>query len=1243
MSTTTLDPGAGLPTKAPARPHAVDDPSRRLDWRRLHGATAVLALVGLVVGAVAQTLGTVVAGQMAQDPAMATLLALAACLVGGALLDSAGLVTWAGVVDRAEGRLRGDLLTAALRQPLAALGEQAAGEILDRVDDDTHAVGALVRRQLWAAGRTVAGVVPMWAVAGVTWWPGWFVFPALGAAVWWLARPRLGEIARRKVEEEKAWTDHAAAFEEAVAARDDLRTSLGRPFALRRVAELSAVAHRRFKAVLDVEFRLVRTSGLLLHGMLAAVAVVGVAIAATDGMSVAALVTLFLVTARFVGQVDNLVHHLPDIQEGLGAVTRLRQMLDVEPEPTGGDDVPDGPLDVEFRGLDFAYPAQDGEPSFALRDVNLSVPAGHTVALVGRTGSGKSTLASVLSRAVEPPRGTVLLGGADVRDLDLQRLRAAVGVVTQRTELLAGTLGENITLFADVAPGVVEAAVRDLGLADWVAGLPDGLDTLLGPGGTRLSAGEEQLVAFARLLVRDVQVVVLDEATARMDPLTEARVVAASERLLRGRTGVLVAHRLSTIERAELVAVLDHGRVVQQGPRAELAAQPGRFRSLLEAGASGLLDGEPEDGDPRADDVELDSRDAASAAQGVDAVEAAADAVVAAGSTVAAGAAGPAAGVAGPATGAASPPGPDGHTPGAGVGARRRTGPPPALRQPGDGLGLGRAVLRQLAVTPRWGLLGAVLFLVASLISAQGAAVGFLWGHTVDALRDGGGLTWPLVAMSALLVAAPLSLAWAIYVYPRWWIEVLLRVRMAVLAGQTQQHRLPATPPGEIVARAMDADRFVRYADRWVDFVNGLTIVVVTALLGWSWQAGAVLLAVMVVPAAASALGRPIAGRSAARSSAARARFGRSLVSALDAARTVKLAARTPQVHAHLSGVDAGRVKAAIFEHRVQAVLDGVPTVMIQVGVVAAWYALLHGSWNLATALLVANAVTGFGWFGTVAGAVVTEAPGTRAWLRATSRFADGADLCALPEDVDLVSGAAPAPAPGARDPLDRLELRGLTAVHDDGTIGVADVDLAVRRGELVLLLGRVGSGKSSLLAALAGLVSHTGSVRWNGAEVPDAQTFLRPGRVAYVAQVPRVLSGTFADNVRLDHARDVVGPLEAARMTGDVAEAGGPGALVGHRGVRLSGGQVQRLALARALAADAEVLLADDVSSALDATTEIELWDSLRSRGVTVLGSTSKHAALARADRVVVLVDGSVAAVGPWRALAPAWSHLAG
>lgn len=1161
---------AETPTTTPAPPTS-DDPRRRVDWRRLRGPVAGLALLASMTAAVGQALGTVVAGRLADGPTGALVGLLALCVVGAAVLDTVGRTAWAGVGDRAEGLLRADLLTAALHQPLPLLSEQAVGEILDRVDDDTHEVGTLVRRQVWDALRTLFAVLPMWVVAGITWWPAWILFPLVGVVTVLVVRPLLGDIARRKVVEEMAWTDHAAAMEEGVTGRDDLRTSLGQAHVLRRCAELSARVHDLFAQVLAVETRLARRAGLLLHGLLAGVGVVGVALAAADDLSVARLVTLFLVTTTFVGQIDQVARHLPDLQAGVGALVRLRQMLAAPPEPVGGRPLPEGPLAIELRSLHFAY----AEGGFALRDVDLTVPAGRTVALVGRTGSGKSTLAALLSRAVDPEPGSVLVGGVDVLDLDLQPLRAAVGVVTQRTEILAGTLAENITLFADLPRARVETAVDELGLADWVRGLPDGLDTRLGPGGTTLSAGEEQLVAFARLLVRDVRVVVLDEATARMDPLTERRVVRASERLLAGRTGVLVAHRLSTVARADLVAVLDAGRVVQQGPRSVLATTPGRFLELLEAGG------------PEAEPAAEDQATA--------------------------------------------------------VGGRRRSGPPPVRPEIAAGSSLTRGITRALLVTPAWGLVGAVLFLLAAVVGAYGAVTGLVWGHVVQELQAGHTPVALAGALVVCLLAGPLLLAGAFRRYPRWWVEVMLRVRMAVLAGQTEQHRLPPTPPGEVVARAMDADRYARYADRWVDFVNGLAIVVVTGLLGGSLLAGGVLLAVMVASALASSLGRPIAGRTATASSAARARFGRSLVSALESARTVKLAAATPDVHAHLRRVDGGRVDAAVREHRIQAVLDGVPIVMVQAGVVAAWAIFLQGGWELATALLVANAVTGFDWFGRVAGAVITEAPGTRSWQRATSRLAGGVDLMTLPPGVDLVSGAAPVPAAPEREPLRELALRDLGAVHDDGTRGVVGVDLTLRAGELVLLLGQVGSGKSSLLAALAGLVDHTGTLRWNDTVVTDAETFLRPGQVAHVAQVPRVLSGTFSDNVRLGHDRALERAVDDARLGADVTDAGGPDALVGHRGVRLSGGQVQRLALARALAADTELLLADDVSSALDAATEIELWRSLRERGTTVLGATSKRAALAQADRVVVLVEGEVAAVGPWDGLAADWGHLAG
>jgi ATP-binding cassette, subfamily B, bacterial len=1140
---------------------------RPLTWRRLAGRTTTMVSTVTVIAAVAETLGAVVAGRVAEHPTVGLVGLLGALLVGATVLDTAGRTAFSGVVGRAEGRLRADLLHSALHQPLPVLEEQAVGEVLDRVDDDARQLGVLMRRTGWQLSHAALRSVLAWVVAGLTWWPAWFAFPVVALLAAALVRPLTAVIAERKLAEEAAWSDHSAQLEEAVAGRDDVRSSLGQPHVVRQYALRSREVLRRVAATCAASTRVGLRSGLVLHGMLSALAVAGAAAVSGGALGLAELVTLWLLFTTFAGQLNNISMQMPEVQAGLGALQRIRSLLAAPQEPGGGLPVPAGTgFPVEVRDLTFGYPG-----GFALRSVHLTVPAGTTCALVGRTGAGKSTLAKLLSRAVEPPPGTMFLAGQDVTATDMSDLRRAVGVVTQRTEILAATLEENITLFGDVPSAAVEAAVDALGLSEWVAALPDGLQSRLGSGGTTLSAGEEQLVAFARLLVRDVAVVVLDEATARMDPQTERRVTRAADRLLAGRTGIVIAHRLSTTRRCHAVAVLDRGRVVQHGERARLAAEPGPFRDLLAAAG---------DGEPAAE----------TAARFAPAVR--------------------------------RPPKP---------------APPPVRAH------LARTVVRTMLAHPQWGVLGGIAFLVASLVGAYGAVTGWLWGRLVGALEQGGSPWGETAALATTLLLAPLALALAFRTYPQWWSAVTLRMRLAVLRGQTMQRRLARTPAGEVVARALDSDRLVLYVDRWVDVINGTLVVLVTAVAAQNVLAGAVLAAVLVVSAAVSALGAPLAGSSARVAGDARARFGAALVSVLDAARTVKLAAATSAVQAHLRQVDARRVAAAVREQRVRMLLEGTPALLTQLGVVTAWAVHLAGGWDLATTLLVSTSVAGSGWFGVVFGAAVTEAPVARRWLQAMSDLSGGVDITRVPPGVDLPAGTAPAPGAAGRVPLKRLSLDRVTAVHDDGTVGVQEVDLTIDAGSLVLLTGRVGSGKSSLLAGLAGLVDHEGSIRWNDLEVDDPELFLRPGQVAYVGQVPRVLSGSFSDNIALDHDRQLQDALDDARLDVDVEDAGGHGALIGHRGVRLSGGQVQRLALARALATEAELLVADDVSSALDARTEVELWEALRRRGVTVVGCSSKRSALARADCVVVLEDGRVAATGPWSQLAERWGHLAG
>ena len=1161
-----------------------------LSWRRLSGRGAGLAVVLAVLGAVAETLGTVVTGRIADGPTGALLVALAVFLVGSAVFEVVGRTLFATAVGRAEGVLRADLLDAALRQPLTRLEEQGVGELLDRVDDDTRQLAVLLRISGWAMGRAVLRSALAWVAAGLVWWPAWIAFPLVAVLVLAAVRRLTPMLSRSKTAEEEAWSDGAAQLEEAVAGRDDVRTSLGQPYVVAQFAARSAEILRRNGRTSAVAARVALRSGLVLHGLLAGLAAAAVALVDGGTLDVGTLVTLWLLVTTFVGRLDEVNHHLPEMHEGLGALARIRALMAAAPEPQGGLPLPATGGAVEVCDLDFTYRTEGHAEPFHLRVPAWSVPAGTTCALVGRSGAGKSTLAKLLSRAVEPPAGTVHVGGQDVTTTDLQALRAGVGVVTQRTELLAATLAENLTLFADVPRARVEAAVAELGLTAWVAGLPDGLDTELGPRGVTLSAGQEQLVAFARLLVRDVQVVVLDEATARMDPVTEQLVTRAAQRLLRGRTGIVVAHRLGTTRWCDTVAVLEGGRIVQQGPRTELATTLGPFRDLLvAAGSDGALDG------PAPEPV-----------------------------------------VARP----AAPEADDG--PGTGTGTRtdrRPTRPaphPPRVR-------LARSVVRAIVAHPAWGITACVAFWLASLTGTYGILTGALWGRLVEGLEAGRTPVVTAGLLAAGLLVSSVFVAVAFRWFPVWWTAVTLRLRLAVLRGQTEQHRLARTPPGEVTARALDSDRLLNLADRWIDVSFGAAATIATVLVTGQPVAGLVAGGVIVGAVVVAALGAPAAGRAGRAAGDLRAVFGRQLVSSLEAVRTVKLAAATGTVQGHLEAVDARRVSATVRETRIRTLLEGGPVVLVQLAIVASWALFLTGTWDLATALTVSTAVAGFGWYGITAGLAVVERPIAGVWLREASTLAGRSDLVSLPEGVDLVAGSAPVPADPTRVPLRSLQLQGVTAVHDDGTVGVADVDLDVPAGSLTLLVGRVGAGKSSLLGALAGLVDHEGAIRWNGTDVTDPQLFLRPGQVAHVAQVPRVLSGSIAENVALSHRRGVHDALHTARMAPDVADAGGVGALVGHRGVRLSGGQVQRLALARALATGAELVLADDVSSALDARTELELWAALRERGSTVVGASSKRAALALADQVVVLDAGRVVDRGRWVDLAPDWGHLAG
>ena len=239
---------------------------------------------------------------------------------------------------------------------------------------------------------------------------------------------------------------------------------------------------------------------------------------------------------------------------------------------------------VRLEDVSFAYPGADRA---AVMGVNLDVPAGRTLALVGETGSGKTTLASLIARLYDPSSGSVRIDGIDIRDIRLRDLAAIVGVVSQETYLLHTTVRENLRYAKPEATDEqIEEAARAAQIHDLIAGLPDGYDTMVGSRGYRFSGGEKQRIAIARTLLRDPRVLVLDEATSALDTETERAVQKAFDALARGRTTITIAHRLSTVRNADQIVVLDHGHVVEAGDHASLIAGHGRYASL--AGAASL-------------------------------------------------------------------------------------------------------------------------------------------------------------------------------------------------------------------------------------------------------------------------------------------------------------------------------------------------------------------------------------------------------------------------------------------------------------------------------------------------------------------------------------------------------------------------------------------------------------------------------------------------------------------------------
>lgn len=303
----------------------------------------------------------------------------------------------------------------------------------------------------------------------------------------------------------------------------------------------------------------------------------------SGAISLGAVFLFFRLADMLREPTNRLRNEVQDFQQAAAALVRVQALMAEHPRIVDGvgTPLPDGTLAIELDHVTYAY--RKDEP--VLRDISLRIAPGRVLGLVGRTGSGKSTLTRLIPRFIDPDSGVVRAGGVDLRDARLGELRARIGVVSQDVRLFDATLRDNLTFFADddaIPDDQLRAVVETLGLGDWLRSLPDGLDTRLGAEGVGLSAGQMQLISCARVLLRDPGIVILDEASARLDPATEQLLHDAIGRLLAGRTGIIVAHRLDTLRFADDIAVISDGELLEHGPRSLLAADPSsHFAALL--------------------------------------------------------------------------------------------------------------------------------------------------------------------------------------------------------------------------------------------------------------------------------------------------------------------------------------------------------------------------------------------------------------------------------------------------------------------------------------------------------------------------------------------------------------------------------------------------------------------------------------------------------------------------------------
>jgi len=573
------------------------------EWRRTTLlAVLLLASIGLQLAG-PQLLRFFIDSAIA-GAAVETLATVALAFAGVALVTQL-LTAWSQYVGEDLGwastnALRADLALHLLRLDVTFHKTRTAGELIERIDGDVTALAAFFSRFVVnVLGSAVLLVGVLVVVAGEDLRAGLALTAFAVFAVFLMAGPLRTFAVRywRVVREVSA--QMYGFIGERLAGTEDIRSSAAEThvmngLALHHRAWLSA----RRRAVL---------AGTALWSTTILTFAIGNAIAFGAGaylwslgaITLGTVYLLFHYTDMLRRPIEQLQRELEEMQRAVASVGRITELLRTESRLAEGrgTPIPAGPLAVELDRVSFAYEpgAPDAEhDGLVLRDVSLRLAPGEVLGLLGRTGSGKTTLARLLLRFHDPTSGAIRLGGVDLRDAKLEDVRSRATLVSQDVQLFYAPVRDNVTFFdREIDDARVAGVLERIGLGSWLRALPrtssDGaLATEMLAGG--LSAGEAQLLAFARVFVRDPGLVILDEASSRLDPATERHIERAIDALLADRTGIVIAHRLATVQRCDRILILEGGRVVEQGPRSALAQDPSsRFAQLLRSGLEQVL------------------------------------------------------------------------------------------------------------------------------------------------------------------------------------------------------------------------------------------------------------------------------------------------------------------------------------------------------------------------------------------------------------------------------------------------------------------------------------------------------------------------------------------------------------------------------------------------------------------------------------------------------------------------------